>query len=169
MALKFEVQALCCVVSRLRDGHRVGAHAVARDAAGGVGGVEEGQPSSYSLIFKFIWNGLVATGSTIVVLLASLQTASAGSEPGPVAAPQKLPEALTTAPVLFCRPQLPFPKMLLWVILMPVTLPVGLLKSKMPGPRLPRKLLRRISSTAPAETTEDSPWFLLPLATFWVN
>jgi hypothetical protein len=28
-----------------RDGHRVGAHAVARDAAGGVGGDEEGGAS----------------------------------------------------------------------------------------------------------------------------
>src|SRR5437867_9472515 len=147
MALKFEVQALCCVVSRLRDGHRVGAHAVARDAAGGVGGVEEGQPSSYSLIFKFIWNGLVATGSTIVVLLASLQTASAGSEPGPVAAPQKLPEALTTAPVLFCRPQL-FPKMLLSVISATIAVMVGVVR-EMPGPPIPRKLLRRIASTHP--------------------
>src|SRR5881628_310839 len=94
----------------------MGAHAVARDAARGVGGDEEGQPSSYSPIFKFIWNGLVATGSTIVVLLASLQTASAGSELGPVAAPQKLPEAVTNVAVKFCRPQLPLPKMLLSMI-----------------------------------------------------
>ena len=111
-------------------------------------------------------NGLVATGSTIVVLLASLQTASAGSEPGPVAAPQKLPEAVTNAPVLFCRPQLPFPKMLLSVIPVTVTLPVGLLKSETPSPRLPRKLLRRISSTLPPP---NNPKLLFPLATFLVN
>src|SRR2546427_11673735 len=113
-------------------------------------------------------NGLVATGSTIVVLLASLQTASAGSEPGPVAAPQKLPEAVTTAPVLFCRPQLPFPKMLLSVISMTGTLPVPLVKT-MPIPLLPRKLLRRISSTPWPPTPEESPSLLFPLATFWVN
>ena len=34
-----------------RDGHRVGAHAVACDAAGGVGGVEEGWELSMTLTF----------------------------------------------------------------------------------------------------------------------
>jgi hypothetical protein len=33
-----------------RDGHRVGAHAVARDAAGGVGGAEEGGRLSRNLL-----------------------------------------------------------------------------------------------------------------------
>jgi hypothetical protein len=33
-----------------RDGHRVGKHAVARDAAGGVGGVDEGRDRKSALI-----------------------------------------------------------------------------------------------------------------------
>jgi hypothetical protein len=44
--------------------------------------------SPYSPIVTFTLNGRVATGSTIVVALASSQTASAGSAPGPLAAPR---------------------------------------------------------------------------------
>ena len=92
-----------------------------------------------------MWKGLLAKGSTIVVLPTSLQTASAGSGPGPVFAPQKFPEAVTDDPVWLARPQLlpvpSFPKMLFSVI---VTL---LRKTLIPRLRLPSTALRWISRT----------------------
>src|SRR5215831_13006659 len=59
-------------------------------------------------------NGAVANG--IVLVPRGSQTLSAGSGPGPVGAPQKLPVATTPELAMFSRPQSPLPTILLPVI-----------------------------------------------------